>query len=88
MPDHLDESRGVGSRGKSRAEKRVELRAVLPHSHSEGRVVGATWSSDPDDCHFCKGEVQNVYGLPRGGEANDAKFWGVFTNCQIAAFTL
>lgn len=29
----------------------------LRHSQHEGRVVGATWSPDPDDCYFCKGEV-------------------------------
>ncbi|CBJ25838.1 tetratricopeptide repeat domain protein [Ectocarpus siliculosus] len=28
----------------------------LRHSRHECRVVGATWSSDPDDCHFCKEE--------------------------------
>lgn len=28
------------------------------HSRLEGRVVGAAWSSDPDECHFCKGEVR------------------------------
>lgn len=29
----------------------------LRHSQHEGRVVGATWSPDPEDCYFCKGEV-------------------------------
>lgn len=33
----------------------------LQHSRHEGRVVGATWSSDPDDCHFCKGEVRALF---------------------------
>ncbi|CAM9264513.1 unnamed protein product, partial [Ectocarpus sp. 12 AP-2014] len=29
----------------------------LRHSRHECRVVGATWSADPDDCHFCKEEA-------------------------------
>lgn len=42
-------SRGLGGEGGQSME--------LQHSKHEGRVVAAAWSSDPEDCHFCKGEV-------------------------------
>lgn len=44
---------GVGDDDPTR-EQSMGLR----HSRHECRVVGATWSSDPDDCHFCKEEVR------------------------------
>lgn len=46
----------------------------LPHSRHEGRVVGAMWSSDPEDCHFCKSEVCDG-ACSRGLVVNGVILW-------------
>lgn len=50
---------GVGNsrRGGETGGKGTKLMG-LRYSRHEARVVGATWSSDPEDCYFFRGKVR------------------------------
>ncbi|CAM9303645.1 unnamed protein product, partial [Hapterophycus canaliculatus] len=66
-------SAGVGN-GRGDGNSPRGQSAGLQHSRHEGRVVGAAWSSDPEECHFCKGESATRQTLttivvPGGGTA-------------------